>query len=104
MAGFIEKLMGMFSSDSKPQAVAEKTQTIGDCTVFATPMREGSQFRVAGRIEKTVDGEVMVRRFIRADLFSSEEDVLTTTFRKAKQIIDQSGVTLFGDGAKDRQV
>ena len=53
-------------------------------------MREGNQFRVAGRIEKTVDGQVLVRRFIRADIFSSETDVMSTSFRKGKQIIDQT--------------
>ena len=34
----------------------------------------------------------------------SENDAVETTFRKAKQIIDQHGVGLFGDGAAERQV
>lgn len=79
-------------------------QRIGDYAVFATPQKEGAQFRLAGRIEHEVNGETLVRRFVRADLFSSETDTVDTTFRKAKQIIVQNGPTLFGDGAKERQV
>ena len=104
MSGFMSKLLGLFSSAPAPQAAIEKKQMIGDLAVVATPMREGAQFRVSGRIEKDVEGELLVRRFIRADLFSSESDALDTTFRKARQIIDQQGEGLFADGAKDRMV
>jgi hypothetical protein len=45
-----------------------------------------------------------VRNFIRADLFSSSDDALECTVRKAQQIIDQHGPSLFGDGEKLRQV
>ncbi len=76
----------------------------GDCTIRATPMREGAQYRIAGTIEKTVDGAVLKRTFIRADVFASEQDVLDATFRKARQIIDQNGASLFSDGAASRQV
>lgn len=79
-------------------------QKIGDYTVYATPRKEGAQYRLAGRIEHEVNGRKMVRNFVRADLFSSEDDTVETTFRKAKQIIDQNGPTLFGDGAEERQV
>lgn len=104
MSGFIDKIMGLFGGSGKQPVPEEKKQMIGDLAVFATPMRDGNQFRVAGRIEK-VDGErTLVRRFIRADVFASETDALDTSFRKARQIIDQHGVTLFGDGADDRMV
>ena len=74
------------------------------CTIYATPQREGNQFRLMGRIEKDVNGEILVRNFIRADVFTSSDDAVESTFRKAQQIIDQNGASLFGDGEKVRQV
>ena len=47
---------------------------------------------------------MLVRSFIRADLFSSREDTVAATFRKARQIADQNGASLFSDGAESRQV
>lgn len=81
-----------------------RMERIGEYAVYATPMKEGGQWRLAGRIENDAPEGLMVRTFIRADLFSSEDDAVETTFRKAKQIIDQHGVGLFGDGAAERQV
>ena len=70
--------------------------------IFATPLREGNQLRLAGRIEKEVGGEVLVRNFIRADVFTSMDEAVDCTFRKARQIIDQNGPSLFADGEKSR--
>jgi hypothetical protein len=103
MAGFFSKLFGGSSSSSAP-ASKEHMQKIGEYTVYATPRKEGAQYRLAGRIEHEADGQTLVRNFVRADLFSSETDTVETTFRKAKQIIDQHGQGLFGDGAAERQV
>jgi len=77
---------------------------IGEYAVYATPRKEGAQYRLTGRIEHVVNGEKLIRNFVRADLFSSETDTVDTTFRKAKQIIEQHGQGLFADGAKERQV
>jgi hypothetical protein len=106
MAGFFSKLLGAFSggADSGASKTAEQVQKIGEYSVYATPRKEGAQYRLAGRIEHEVNGETLVRNFVRADLFSSETDTVETTFRKAKQIIDQHGPSLFGDGARERQV
>jgi hypothetical protein len=108
MAGFLSKLFGSFSGGSGggegSGSAREHMQKIGEYTVFATPRREGSQFRLAGRIEHETDTGKLVRTFVRADLFASETDTVETTFRKAKQIIEQHGQTLFGDGASERQV
>ena len=102
MAGFFSKLFGGSSAGST--SAKEHMQKIGEYTVYATPRKEGAQYRLAGRIEHEVGGQKMVRTFVRADLFASEDDTVETTFRKAKQIIDQNGPTLFGDGAAERQV
>lgn len=82
----------------------ERMERIGEYAVYATPMKEGGQWRLAGRIESESANGPLVRRFIRADLFSSQDDAIETTFRKAKQIIDQHGPSLFGDGEADRTV
>ncbi|OHV76521.1 HlyU family transcriptional regulator [Rhizobium sp. LCM 4573] len=105
MASFLSNILSMFSGGSKDAASATSSaepQAYGDCTIHATPIREGNQFRLAGRIEKEVNGEVLVRNFVRADVFTSMDDAVEFTVRKAQQIIDQNGVSLFADGEKSR--
>lgn len=112
MASFFSNIISIFTGGAS-QAGAEKSagpavsaepQVHGGCTIHATPQREGNQFRLMGRIEKDVNGEILVRNFIRADVFTSSDDAIESTFRKAQQIIDQNGPSLFGDGEKIRQV
>lgn len=112
MASFFSNIISIFTGGAS-QSGAEKSvgstvsaepQMHGDCTIHATPQREGNQFRLMGRIEKDVNGETLVRNFIRADVFTSSDDAVESTFRKAQQIIDQNGPSLFGDGEKVRQV
>lgn len=105
MASFLSGILSIFSGGSKPEASAApaaEPQLHGDCRIFATPIREGNQLRLAGRIEKEVGGEVLVRSFIRADVFTSMDEAVDCTFRKARQIIDQNGPSLFSDGEKSR--
>ncbi len=110
MASFLSSILSMFTGAREPRGEAAKStgptpsQTYNDCQIFAVPQREGSQFRLAGRIEKQVNGETLVRTFIRADVFSSVDDAVETTFRKAQQIVDQHGSSLFSDGAPSRPV
>jgi hypothetical protein len=104
MASFFSKLFGRGGDSAAPAKVAEETEAYNDLTLVAAPIPEGGQYRLAGRIEKR-DGElVLVRTFIRADLFSSRDDTVASTFRKARQIADQHGASLFSDGAESRQV
>ena len=105
MASFLSGILSIFSGGSRAEAPATpeaEPQSHGGFVIHATPMREGNQFRLAGRIEKDVDGEIFVRHFIRADVFTSMDDALECTFRKARQIIDQNGAALFADGEKSR--
>ncbi|MDM9622164.1 HlyU family transcriptional regulator [Rhizobium sp. S96] len=108
MASIFSSILSMFSGGAKPttsaSGVASDPQLYGDCTIYAEPQKEGSQYRLAGRIEKVVGEDVLVRNFIRADMFSSSDDAIECTVRKAQQIIDQNGPSLFADGAKTRQV
>jgi hypothetical protein len=107
MASIFSSILSMFSG-AKPAGAAAgpavEPQLYGDCAIYAEPQREGGQYRLAGRIEKTVGEDVLVRNFIRADMFSSSDDAIECTVRKAQQIIDQNGASLFSDGAKVRQV
>jgi hypothetical protein len=104
MASFFSKLFGRGGDSAAPVKTAEETEAYNDLTLVAAPIPEGGQFRLAGRIEKRDGDRVLTRSFIRADLFSSRDDTVASTFRKAKQIADQHGASLFGDGMDSRQV
>ena len=65
-------------------------------TIHATPYQAEGQWQMCGVIEKEVDGELKSHRFIRADRFGSKDDAVDMTFMKARQIIDQSGIRMFG--------
>lgn len=104
MASFFSKLFGSGGASADKAPAPGKTETYADLLITATPMREGSQFRLAGRIERKSVEPVLARTFIRADVFSSEQDALEATFRKARQIIDQQGQSLFADGEASRPV
>ena len=101
MASFFSKLLSGFGAGATketPQKAPESDPHVhGDYTIYATPLREGSQYRLAGRIEKAVDGQTLTHEFVRADVFTSLDDAKDCTIRKAKLIIDQSGKTLFAD-------
>jgi hypothetical protein len=102
----MSRILSMFTggSSSAAQAPAADPQTYKDCQIHAAPLVEGGQYRLAGRIEREVDGRLLERSFIRADVFTSRDDAIDCTFRKAQQIIDQNGPSLFGDGAEKRTV
>jgi hypothetical protein len=106
MASFLKNIFAAFSGSSSggEEKATEASEPVlhGDCRIFVEPMREGNQLRLAGRIEKEVNGETLTRTFIRADLFTSKEDAMDCTLRKAKMIIDQNGPALFADGEKTR--
>ncbi|MCO5152506.1 MULTISPECIES: HlyU family transcriptional regulator [unclassified Shinella] len=104
MASFFSKLFGRGGDSATPAKIAEETEAYNDLTLIAAPIPEGGQYRLAGRIEKRDGDRVLTRSFIRADLFSSRDDTVASTFRKAKQIADQHGASLFGDGIDSRQV
>ncbi|MCD7111647.1 HlyU family transcriptional regulator [Rhizobium sp. DKSPLA3] len=104
MASFFSRLFGRSSSDTAPEAASGSTEAYGDCLIRATPMKEGSQYRLSGVIEKDVGGQKLSRSFIRADMFSSADEASSAALRKAHQIIDENGPSLFADGAASRQV
>jgi len=64
--------------------------------IVATPMAEGSEFRICGVISKEIDGQIKQYEFIRADMLPSVEAANELTIRKAKQIIAEQGDRMFG--------
>jgi hypothetical protein len=67
-------------------------------TIKAITMPAGSEFQLVGLIEKTVGGELRSYKFVRADRFSSREDVASFSLAKGRQIIDEQGEGVFGQG------
>ncbi|EHS53857.1 Transcriptional activator HlyU [Rhizobium sp. PDO1-076] len=72
MTSIIARILSIFTggstSDAAKAPVAEP-QVYKDCLIHAEPIREGSQYRLAGRIVKEVSGRTLERTFIRADIF-----------------------------------
>lgn len=64
-------------------------------TIFPEPMTEGSEHRLAARVEKEINGEVKTHQLIRADTFSSYDQAAEAAVAKAKQMIDQVGDGIF---------
>jgi hypothetical protein len=106
MTSILSRILSLFGGKepAAPAPAQESRETYQDVELVAQPIKEGSQYRIAGRIEKKDGDRVMVRHFIRADIFSGEKEAVEFTIRKAKQIVDQHGVSLFRDGAAEGRV
>jgi hypothetical protein len=59
--------------------------------IKAIEMRVGSEYQLAGTIEKDVAGELKTYKFIRADRMSSKDDLIALALNKGRQIIDEQG-------------
>ena len=92
--GFFSNLFG--GSREPTAAKVEATETIDGVLVEATPMPEGSQYRLAATLSKQIDGERREHRLIRADLFASKDEAARMAIAKARQVIAEQGDRLFG--------
>lgn len=63
--------------------------------IYQESIAEGGQFRIAGRIEKNVDGEIKIHRFIRSDLLGTQSDANELMLKKSQMFIDQMGDRIF---------
>lgn len=63
--------------------------------IRALEMRAEGEFQLCGEIEKTIGDEAKVKEFIRADKLSGEDQVVSVTLAKGRQIIDEQGEGLF---------
>ncbi|WP_306118306.1 MULTISPECIES: HlyU family transcriptional regulator [unclassified Roseitalea] len=106
MAGFLKRLFG--GGEGEAPARDETTDRAPDeeykgVAIHAAPAQEGSQWRLAGTLTRTVDGEAITRRFMRADLVPSRDQAVAASLDKARLIIDQNGDSLW-QGDLDRPV
>ncbi|MBD1576587.1 MULTISPECIES: HlyU family transcriptional regulator [Vibrio] len=90
--GFLSKLFG---SKKETKVVEVEPIEFNGFLIYAESISEGSQYRVAGRIVKHIDGEVKTHRFIRSDVLSSQDDANQLMLKKAKLFIEQSGSSMF---------
>lgn len=88
---FFKKLFGGGDA-AKPDAKPEEYEGF---KIFATPIREGTKWRVSARIEKEVAGAVKVHELIRADTLDGEDAAIEASIRKARQVIDEQGERVF---------
>ncbi|MGR5236053.1 HlyU domain-containing protein [Vibrio alfacsensis] len=91
--GFFSRLFG----GSEKTAVVKTVEPVEykGFLIYQESMAEGGQYRIAGRIEKNVEGEVKTHRFIRSDLLGSEQDANELMLRKSQMFIDQMGEKIF---------
>ena len=87
---FLSRLFGK-SEPAAPTAIVHK-----DFRIFPQPLKEGSVFRIAARVEKDFGAETKVHNLIRADTRTSLGEAMDASTDKAKQAIDQLGDKLFG--------
>ncbi|MDO9639717.1 MAG: HlyU family transcriptional regulator [Pseudotabrizicola sp.] len=92
MTSFLSRLFG--KSAAAPPAAPDPVLH-NDFRIFPDPIKEGSTFRIAARVEKTIAGEVKSHQLIRADTRGSLDEATEASVAKARQAIDQLGDTLF---------
>ncbi len=82
------KLFG--SGSPAADAAAEPVEHNG-LLIVAEPIKEGSQYRTAGFIEKREGDTVQRTQFIRADNHTTRDAAVAHAVQKGKQIIDEQG-------------
>ncbi len=92
---FFKKLFGGggAANDGAPRVLGEETYQ--GFAIRALEMRTGGEFQLCGEIEKTIGDEARIKEFIRADKLSGEDQVVSVTLAKGRQIIDEQGEGLF---------
>ena len=77
------------TTPAAPQTAGEESYK--GHAISAVIMPVGGEFQLAGQIEKDINGERKVYKIIRADRFSSRDDLVVTALAKGRQIIDEQG-------------
>jgi hypothetical protein len=92
---FWKSLFGGGGSGEAPAAQAAPGEDYKGFTIRATPMPVGSEFQLAGVIEKEAGGELKSYKFVRADRMSSRDDAVALALAKARIIVDEQGDKVF---------
>ena len=95
-----QKLAGLFGKKGGGGKAAPLGEPIAykGFEIYASPSREGSGWRTGGVIKKEIGEEVKEHQFIRADTHTSQDDAVSFSVTKAKQIIDEQGESIFKTG------
>ena len=86
-------LRRLFGSNQSPDPIARQSRNEGEpiehegFLIYPEPQQEGSQYRLAGRICKQIDGELQTHLFIRSDIISDKEEACRLMVEKAKNFI-----------------
>ncbi len=94
IGGILGKLFGGGGGGAPPEPEPGEAVEHGGYTIVPAPIKEGGQYRTAGTIERTVDGETKRARFIRADNHGDRQAAIDHSVRKAMQIIDEQGASV----------
>lgn len=76
-------------------AETAEPEIYGDFRIYPQPVREGTVYRIAARVEAEVDGETKVHELIRADTLGDRDQAVEASIAKAKQAIDSMGKAIF---------
>ena len=99
MASFLSKLFGFpVAPAPRRQRLPAKAETYGDCHDPRDADPRGSQFRLAGSVEKDVEGVIRVTH-LRADVFTSETGRDRCDLAQGASDHRQHGPSLFADDA-----
>ncbi len=91
--GFFSRLFGG-STKSVEVKTVEPVEYKG-FQIYPESIPEGGQFRIAGRVEKKLDGVLKSHRFIRSDLMTTKGDADELMLKKSQMFIDQMGDRIF---------
>ena len=91
----LSRLFGSSFGSDKGAAPEHDPVEYKGYAIFAEPVREGSQWRVAARIEKELDGEARSHSLIRADMLGDPDAAAAESLSKAKRLIDEQGDAIF---------
>lgn len=93
---FLSKLFGGDAKASGPvEDKALDQESYKGYLIKAIEMRAGSEYQLAGLIEKEFDGALKSYKFVRADRMSSKDDLIAMALGKGRQIIDEQGDKIF---------
>lgn len=83
------------SGGSGPGGSGPEPEEHAGFRIYAEPIKETGGHRVAGRIEKDIDGQTRRHDFVRADVCQSFDDARRISLAKARQVIDEQGEGMF---------
>jgi len=90
-----KKLSKLFSGEGGAGSTDAASVDYEGFQITVAPMKENAGYRVAARIEKTVDGQTKTHQLIRADVCNSHEEAERVSLLKAQALIDQQGDDIF---------